>query len=116
MSLPLASALDLKGTLSRLPSSVESNADWGGDQSDEYATVKTGIPCRLETTDIDEHLVWIMDDGVSPEWGDRFLIQDLNLQLDVIRVRRWTRASGKFHHYELRCKEISTLRRLTDDG
>lgn len=116
MTSQLASALDRSAILSRLPSTVDGVSDWGGDQADDYVTVKTDIPCRTEINDIDTWTIWITDESIEPLFGDRLAISPIGVNLDVRRVQPWTALDGTFSHYEIMGSEITVERKFTDSG
>ena len=110
MSMP-AISLDRLGTFSRMPDTI-TGSDWGGDQSDVYVAYATDVPIRYEITKVDSFTLWISDEDVSPEAGDRVTIGTLTL--DIIRVQPWTRINGAFHHTEMTAHEPGIDRSLTD--
>lgn len=113
MTLSLVESLDRTLTLSRLPEGISSGVAWGGDQDDVYIATDSGIPCRMEVTDIETYTVWLMDD-IMPVSGDRVSISGMNATLVVIRVQPWTDSHGAFHHYELTVKPVYPTRELVD--
>lgn len=108
----LAEALDRTLSIGRIP--AVTGVGWGGDMDDEYATVASSVPCRIEITDIDQYTIWIMDDVVTPRVGDLVLITDWEPQLEVIRVQHWTRSTAEFHHFEMAAKPVYPTRRFVD--
>ena len=117
-SLP-TSVFDRLAILSRLPSSVDGDSDWGGDQADSFATVESDIPCRLELTDIDLWTVW-MSSTFSPQSADRISVTApkngivVDLLLEVVRSKPWTRLDGSVHHHEIVAKEVFETRSWAD--
>jgi len=105
---------DRTATLQRLPNPLD-DTDWGGDAIDDYSNLETDISCRVEMTDIDTWTVWFPSSTTEPHWHDKILVDGLDLELYIIRVKPWTALDGTSHHYELTATDKLETRKFADE-
>lgn len=112
MPLLQLSWLDRRATHKRLNSTTE---DDYGDTDDDYTTIATDVPIRIEQPEVDARQAiasdvvrwegWILGTATAPIHTDRFEFPDGRV-LQVTKVEDLTDFDGNLDHWQMSLDEI----------
>ncbi len=109
--LSFMAALDRTVDISRIDATPSSG--FYGDQDDVFVNIETDVPARLEIVDTEQWTIWIPEIDSTVRATDRVYVTELDILLDVRRVKPWQSLDGLSNHVELVCVEIQSDREYT---